>query len=147
MFRIFVKNFKNKNIFKIVIPIKSRRISVRRKRVRTRILDTSWKIHIDTALELVKKIIDEVQLQHNFVFKDIKIRNQKTRWGSCSSKGNLNFNYKIVKLPYELAKYLVIHELCHLEHLDHSRKFWELVETLEPNYKQLQRILKHYIVN
>lgn len=146
MFRIFAKSFKNRNIFKIVIPIKSKRIVVRRKRVRSRVLDTSWKTHTLAALELVNKIIDEVQLHHNFVFKDIKIRNQKTRWGSCSSKGNLNFNYKIVKLPYELAKYLVIHELCHLEYLDHSRNFWKLVETLEPNYKQLQKALKHYVV-
>lgn len=145
MFRIFTKTVKNKNIFKIVIPIKHRRIKIKRKRIK--VIDNSWKIHTDTALDLVKKIIDEVQLQHKFIFRDIKIRNQKTRWGSCSSKGNLNFNYKIVKLPYELAKYLVIHELCHLEHLDHSKKFWGLVETLEPNYKHLQKILKHYVVN
>lgn len=68
----------------------------------------------------------------------ITIRNQKTRWGSCSSKGNLNFNYKIIFLPLELADYIIIHELCHLKEFNHSKNFWTLVEKQCPNHTHLR---------
>lgn len=123
------------------------KIRVIKSKKRKRSTSLEWKKHIPNALLLVNSIIDTIQPIHAFKYKDIRIRNQKTRWGSCSNKGNLNFNYKIVKLPYSLAKYLVIHELCHLEHLDHSRSFWNLVSTLEPNYKILQTQLKHLHLN
>ncbi len=115
---------------------------VRRRRRRVRVKDTSWEEYKKPAEELVNTLIEEVNTNGFFVYKNITIRNQTTRWGSCSSKGNLNFNYKIVKLPYDLAKYLVVHELCHLKHLNHSKTYWELVETILPNYKTLQADLK-----
>jgi len=115
---------------------------VRRRKRRARVKDTSWEEYKKPAEELVNALIEEVNTNGFFVYKNITIRNQTTRWGSCSSKGNLNFNYKIVKLPYELAKYLVVHELCHLKHLNHSKTYWELVETILPNYKILQANLK-----
>lgn len=108
----------------------------------TRKKDNSWELHKPTAKALIAELVEEVSSIYSFTFKDIKIKNQKTRWGSCSNKGNLNFNYKIVHLPRELAKYLVVHELCHLKHLNHSRDFWNLVETIQPDYKILQASLK-----
>jgi hypothetical protein len=72
----------------------------------------------------------------------ITIRNQKTRWGSCSRKGNLSFNYKIALLPSHLVDYIVVHELCHRVAFNHSSVFWELVARTMPNHKALRRELK-----
>ena len=65
----------------------------------------------------------------------ITIRNQKTRWGSCSTKGNLNFNCLLMLAPPEVRDYVVIHELCHRREMNHSKNFWALVGTLCPDYK------------
>jgi len=81
---------------------------------------------------------------YNFSYNKVSIRNQRSRWGSCSSKGNLSFNYKILFLPDELADYLVVHELCHLQEMNHSKKFWTLVEISTPDYRQRIRALRRY---
>ena len=72
----------------------------------------------------------------------ISIRGQKTRWGSCSSKGNLNYNYLLLLCPDEVAEYVVIHELCHRIHMNHSKRFWEKIEEFCPNYRQARKWLK-----
>ena len=79
---------------------------------------------------------------YKFTFNRINIKNQKTRWGSCSKKGNLNFNYKIALLPDRIADYIVIHELCHLGQFNHSQKFWNLVAKAMPDYLQIKNELK-----
>jgi hypothetical protein len=96
------------------------------------------------ALNLAKAKITQWNFHYNFPFGKINIKNQKTRWGSCSKKGNLNFNYKIVHLPEYLVDYLVVHELCHLKELNHSRKFWELVGRAAPEHKKLRRELRSF---
>jgi len=72
----------------------------------------------------------------------ITIKDQKTRWGSCSSKGNLNYNWRIVMAPPEVIDYLVIHELCHLRVLNHSALFWQEVIQFSPNFKNHRNWLK-----
>lgn len=72
----------------------------------------------------------------------ISIRRQKTRWGSCSSKGNLNFNCTLVITPAEVMDYVIIHELCHRKQMNHSPKFWQEVAKYSPNHKACQAWLK-----
>jgi predicted metal-dependent hydrolase len=98
--------------------------------------------HRAGALKLVKMRLEYFNRLYAFKFNRISIRNQKTRWGSCSQKGNLNFNYKIVFLPEKLADYLIVHELCHLRELNHSRRFWDLVARAVPDYKSARTELK-----
>lgn len=75
-------------------------------------------------------------------FGDVAIRGQRTRWGSCSAAGNINLNYGLLFLPPDLVRYLFVHELCHTVHLNHSPRYWALVQSKEPHYKILERALK-----
>lgn len=72
----------------------------------------------------------------------IVIRSQKTRWGSCSSKGNLNFNWRLLMAPETVLDYVVVHELCHLVYLNHSRQFWQILECILPDYRERKSWLK-----
>ncbi|MGF0034688.1 M48 family metallopeptidase [Bariatricus sp. SGI.154] len=71
----------------------------------------------------------------------ITIREQKTRWGSCSDKGNLNFNWKLVLMPEEVLDYVVVHELAHRKEMNHSKEFWKIVEKVFPDYKERRKTL------
>lgn len=73
---------------------------------------------------------------------DIRIKEQKSRWGSCSNKGNLNFNWKILMADDDIIDYLVVHELCHRLHMDHSKEFWDSVGKIIPDYKTKEKWLK-----
>ncbi len=72
----------------------------------------------------------------------ITIRNQKTRWGSCSGKGNLNFNCLLMLTPPEVLDYVVVHELCHRKEMNHSKQFWNEVEKVLPDYRERRKWLK-----
>ncbi|MFA5948328.1 MAG: M48 family metallopeptidase [Candidatus Gracilibacteria bacterium] len=96
----------------------------------------------EKAYQLVVNAIDKYNKIYDFNYNKIRIKSQRTKWGSCSRKKNLNFNYRIAFLPPHLAEYIVVHELCHLEQLNHSKNFWALVEKTMPNYKILRKELK-----
>ena len=72
----------------------------------------------------------------------ITLRQQKTRWGSCSSEKNLNFNWKLILAPPEVLDYVVVHELCHRKYMNHSKQFWAEVAKVMPDYKKCERWLK-----
>ncbi|MFW6679491.1 M48 family metallopeptidase [Lacrimispora sp. AGF001] len=74
----------------------------------------------------------------------IAIRDQATRWGSCSGKGNLNFNWRLVLLPEDLADYVVVHELAHRSYMNHSKAFWSTVEKEIPDYRSRRKRLREY---
>jgi predicted metal-dependent hydrolase len=95
------------------------------------------------ALEFVKIKLSEWNKHYGFTYTGVTIRNQSTRWGSCSAKGRLSFHYRILFLPSHLADYLIVHELCHLKAFDHSPKFWALVSEAIPDYKECRKALKH----
>jgi predicted metal-dependent hydrolase len=94
------------------------------------------------ARDMVTKRLEKYAQIYGFEYKGVAIRNQKTRWGSCSSKGNLNFNYKILLLPQRHADYIIVHELCHLKEFNHSKRFWALVEQTFPDYENIVAQLK-----
>lgn len=93
---------------------------------------------------IVKEKLEYFNQFYNFQYNRIAVRNQKSRWGSCSSDKNLNFNYRLALLPDDLAEYIIVHELCHLGEMNHSQRFWQLVARAIPDYKnrvkKLQKI-------
>lgn len=96
----------------------------------------------EQAQALAEQKVDQFNKIYGFKYHQINIKDQKTRWGSCSKKGNLNFNYKIALLPEKLAEYIVVHELCHLGEFNHSQKFWNLVARGMPDYLEIKEELK-----
>lgn len=101
-------------------------------------ISASRRQQIETARALVATKLIEWNTLYQFSYGRVFIKNQKTRWGSCSSKRNLNFNYKIIHLPPHLVDYLIVHELCHLEQMNHGPMFWALVARALPNYAELR---------
>ncbi len=94
------------------------------------------------ATQILSSKVQEFAERLDVSYCDIRIKDQKSRWGSCSSKGNLNFNWRIIMAPEPVCDYVVIHELCHLIHMDHSPTFWSEVERLCPAHKQYRKWLK-----
>ena len=95
-----------------------------------------------TAQDLIIRRLEQFNLHYHFVWSRVSIKNQRSRWGSCSESGNLNFNYKIIFLPSHLQDYIVVHELCHLKELNHTKRFWDLVGETIPDYAKLRQMLK-----
>jgi len=94
------------------------------------------------ACDFITKRVEKYSKIYKLKFNKIVIKNQKTKWGSCSKKKNLNFNYKLLFLPKKLADYIIVHELCHLQEMNHSYKFWKLVGKAFPSYKEVRKELK-----
>lgn len=108
-----------------------------KKEQREEYLDNKEKAQViaESRLEYFNKF-------YNFKWGNVTIRNQKTRWGSCSRKGNLNFNYKIALISKEESDYIIVHELCHLKEFNHGKKFWDLVALTIPKYKEIRSSLR-----
>lgn len=98
----------------------------------------------DESLRFAQDRVAVLNKIYGFSYKTISVKNQKTRWGSCSRRGNLNFNYRILYLPLHLADYIVAHELCHLKEFNHGQKFWNLVAEVFPNHQELRKELRGY---
>lgn len=96
------------------------------------------------AAEVLLPRIDYFARQMDVAYARVFFRNQKTRWGSCSGKKNLNFNIRLVMAPREIVDYLVIHELAHLKEMNHSPRFWAVVDQFCPNRKSHQHWLKEH---
>ncbi len=101
--------------------------------------------HREEAREFVRSRIVEINKIYGVRFNRISIRDQRTCWGSCSAKKNLNFSYKILFLPTYLADYVIAHELCHLKELNHSKKFWSLVAQACPDYAESKKELRKHV--
>ena len=96
----------------------------------------------ESARALAHERILSLNTHYKVAVNRIFIRNSRSRWGSCSTKGNLNFNYRLVFLPPALVDYVIVHELCHLREFNHSPRFWAHVSEIVPNHKALRRELR-----
>lgn len=96
----------------------------------------------EEALKVIPERVEYFAKVIGVTYGKITVRNQKTRWGSCSSKGNLNFNCLLMLAPPEVLDYVVVHELCHRKQMNHSKAFWLEVEKVLPDYKEARKWLK-----
>ena len=96
--------------------------------------------------EQAKKILNErvrfYANQYDFQYKGIKITSARTRWGSCSVNGSLNFSWRLILAPMDVVDYVVVHELVHTVFHDHSKRFWKRVENIMPDYKEYKKWLR-----
>lgn len=139
-----IEEFLNKNeawISKQMNEIKAKKKSVESENVENVTLD-KIKALADQALEIIPTRVEYFAKIIGVTYGNITIRNQKTRWGSCSSKGNLNFNCLLMLAPPEVLDYVVVHELCHRKQMNHSKAFWSEVEKVFPDYKKSIKWLK-----
>jgi len=95
-----------------------------------------------TARAFLTKELNKISIECQLPFTKLSIRNQKTMWGSCTVQAAISLNYKLIFLPYELARHVMVHELCHTKHHNHSAKFWQLVATHDANWRENNRALR-----
>lgn len=96
------------------------------------------------ALEIISARVAEFSRQHEFEPKQIKITSARTRWGSCSPDGTLNFAWRLVMAPLDVIDYVIVHELAHLRVKNHSKKFWRVVESILPEYRLQRKWLREH---
>lgn len=94
------------------------------------------------ASEIIHDRLEHFNTHYGLAYQKVSFRNQKTRWGSCSPQGNLNFNWRLVLAPIEVLDYVVVHELCHLIHMNHSAQFWSVVAQTLPDHPSRRKWLK-----
>ncbi len=90
---------------------------------------------------LIREKLEKFNSYYGFIYKVVSIKNTKTRLGSCSRRGNLNFSYQLTAYSDKVINYVVVHELCHLKEFNHSKRFWDLVEKTIPDYRQIRKTI------
>ncbi len=114
------------------------------------IVNSSDNTHRDVALKwlrkeakkYISKRVMALAAAHGFEVKKVTIRNQSTRWGSCSGRGTISMNWRLIFAPQEVLDYVIVHELAHLKQMNHSQKFWDVVAAMMPEYKVHRKWLK-----
>lgn len=96
----------------------------------------------EQAFRVISERVTEFSKRYNFIPKQVKISSAKTRWGSCSPDGTLNFTWRLIMAPLPVVDYVVVHELVHLRVKNHSQKFWKAVEAIMPEYKARRKWLR-----
>lgn len=132
----------NRGLFAILFGLSPQKRVVRKRVVQKKKLVVT-PVDREAARALVHARLEYFNQYYNFSYNKVAIRNQKTRWGSCSSKGNLNFSVRILTLPPDAQDYLIVHELCHLKEFNHSSRFWDLVAEQVPDYKRIRHMLRY----
>jgi len=117
-------------------------LGLKHKNLDLRDIDTFYK---NEAKKILPPIVERYSNIMSLFPTNLKYRKNKRTWGSCNYKNGLNFNTLLVKFPIEVIEYVVIHELAHIKHKNHSKKFWDLVEVYCPDYKQREKLLKSFL--
>lgn len=99
---------------------------------------------VNAFVPILKERLEYYAGRMGVTYGRVSIRDQRTRWGSCSAKGNLNFNWRLSILPVELRDYVIVHELAHRKEMNHSAAFWAVVESILPDYRERRKKLKEY---
>ena len=108
--------------------------------------DESYERCKERSRRFVRDRLEHYNQHYKLSYNRISIKKMTSRWGSCSSKKNLNFHYRLLFLPIELADYVIVHELCHLQEMNHSLDFWNLVEETIPDHRPKRKQLKKYLI-
>ena len=136
-----------------LLPTKTRAIDIQEKNTELKLVLSGNTEDIEACKFFLKEWLIKKAEKHlfswlrkvstrlNLPYRTTAIRSQKTLWGSCSSKRNISLNYKLLFLETKVVEYVLIHELCHTTHMNHSDQFWKLVSKFEPNYKALDKSL------
>jgi predicted metal-dependent hydrolase len=127
-----------RNFLEKIFGLSRRRVKIVRTKQKRRSglqgSGVSYRRHKEKARSIVETKLALWSCAYGVAYNKVAIRNQKSRWGSCSKKGNLNFHYRIHELPAHLQDYIIVHELCHLISFDHSREFWSHVAKTIPDH-------------
>ncbi|MFW6210167.1 MAG: M48 family metallopeptidase [Patescibacteria group bacterium] len=118
-----------------------RRTRARRRPRRTRSEEQHYQAHKEAARQLIHTRLAHHNAHYQLHWRRVAVKAQRGRWGSCSSLGNLNFNYRLLFLPEHLREYIIVHELCHLRELNHGPRFWALVAERCPDYRAARQEL------
>jgi hypothetical protein len=135
--RVEVNLYQGKFIIDYPVELKDKQ-EQRREKIRVALIE--W--YREHAKEKINERVDKYKIKLDVEPNNVVVKKQKKRWGSCSSKNNLNFNWKIIMAPMSIVDYLVVHELTHLIHDNHSRDFWATVAAIIPDIKEKKEWLK-----
>lgn len=122
--------------------IRKKQELVQKKSVQPVITEQERREGIEAAKQYIPQRAAYFARRMGVTYGRITIREQKTRWGSCSSRGNLNFNWKLMRMPPEALDYVVVHELAHRKEMNHSARFWAIVEQELPDYRERRKMLR-----
>ncbi|TDP94678.1 hypothetical protein C7957_11013 [Halanaerobium saccharolyticum] len=135
--KVEVKLYQGKFIIDYPVELEEKK-EQRREKIRVALIE--W--YREHAKEKINERVDKYKVKLDVEPNNVVVKKQKKRWGSCSSKDNLNFNWKIIMAPMSIVDYLVVHELTHLIHDNHSRDFWATVAAVIPDIKEKKEWLK-----
>ncbi len=133
------------NFEKTKLPVKQHEVLLLGKTVTPSLFatgDESW--YRAEAKAYIEARLREYGAKFGFTYNNVTIRSARSRWGSCSAKKNLSFNWRLIKAPQDVVDYVILHELVHTEIMDHSKRFWSRVAEVCPRYKEHKAWLKTY---
>ncbi|MFV0522776.1 MAG: M48 family metallopeptidase [Mangrovibacterium sp.] len=130
-----------KNEIRVILPLNTDVHSDKVQNFIRLVIEESMR---EEAKQYLPKLTQQLAAQHKLIFNRLSIKKTKTRWGSCSSKKNINLNLHLMRLPEHLIKYVILHELAHTIELNHSVHFWQLLEKICPGAKKLDKELNQY---